>query len=200
MPPKAKYTKKEIVEAAFSLIREQGMDALSARSLAKRLGTSTAPIFTAFRTIDEIQTEVIKSAKALYTDYITEGLRYDPPFKGYGLQFIRFAEEEPELFQLLYMSEVDMADLHHFLPDTDENAPLVFDVLIHQYGLPEDEAGKLYNQMSIYVYGLAILLMRKVCCFTPEEISEMLTDAFNAFTKNKFTTKNLMGGETYVKN
>ena len=174
------------------------MNALSARALAKRLGTSTAPIFTAFKTIDEVQTEVIRAAKALYKDYITEGLRYDPPFKGYGLQFIRFAEEEPQLFQLLYMSEVDMADLHHFLTDTDENAPLVFDVLIHQYGLPEDEAGKLYNQMSIYVYGLAILSMRKVCCLTPEEISEMLTDVFNAFTKNKFTTENLMGRETYL--
>ena len=187
MPPKAKFTKEEIVEAAFSLVREQGMDALSARSLAKRLGTSTAPIFTAFRTIDEVQSEVINSAKALYTDYITEGLRYDPPFKGYGLQFIRFAEEEPELFQLLFMSGVDTADIHHFLPDTDDNAPLVFEVLIDKYGLREDEARRLYNHMSIYVYGLAVLYVRKVCCFTHEEISAMLSDAFMAFTGNRFT-------------
>ena len=48
MPPKARYTKDEIGNAAYQLIRNEGTDALTARSLATALGTSTAPIFTAF--------------------------------------------------------------------------------------------------------------------------------------------------------
>ena len=40
MPPKPKYTKEEIIAAAFELVREAGSDALTAREVGKRLSTS----------------------------------------------------------------------------------------------------------------------------------------------------------------
>ena len=49
MPPKAKYTREEIVRIALDLVAEQGISALNARSLGAALGTSTRPVFTAFR-------------------------------------------------------------------------------------------------------------------------------------------------------
>ena len=48
MPPKPKFTREQLVDAAFELVREQGVDALVARELAKRLNTTTTPIFTFF--------------------------------------------------------------------------------------------------------------------------------------------------------
>ena len=65
MPPKARYTKEQIVDAAYELVRRNGKGYLSARSLAAELGTSTAPIFTAFSSIEELQYAVTERAKAL---------------------------------------------------------------------------------------------------------------------------------------
>ena len=54
MPPKAKYTREEIVQKAFQMTREKGIEAVAARELGKRLGTSSSPIFTAFKNMEEL--------------------------------------------------------------------------------------------------------------------------------------------------
>lgn len=70
MPPKAKFTKEEIVEAALNIVREDGISNLTARALGSELGSSARPIFTVFQNMDEVQQAVIDSAKQLYADYI----------------------------------------------------------------------------------------------------------------------------------
>ena len=62
MPPKPKFTKEEIVEAALALVSERGMEALTARDLGERLGSSARPIFTVFRSMEEVQQETRKAA------------------------------------------------------------------------------------------------------------------------------------------
>ena len=49
MPPKAKYTREEIIETALNIVAEKGKSALNARDLGAALGTSTRPVFTAFK-------------------------------------------------------------------------------------------------------------------------------------------------------
>ncbi|HCG61822.1 MAG TPA: TetR/AcrR family transcriptional regulator, partial [Collinsella sp.] len=63
MPPRVKFTKEEIVEAALRVTREGGIDSLTARSLAAELGASTRPMFTYFETVDELKHEVHEAAK-----------------------------------------------------------------------------------------------------------------------------------------
>ena len=43
MPPKPKYTKEEIVNAAYELTREKGIDAVVAREVGKRLHLRKTP-------------------------------------------------------------------------------------------------------------------------------------------------------------
>lgn len=184
MPPKPKYTREEIIETALNIVREKGKDALSARSLAKALGTSSAPIFTAFENMEEVQDEVIKSAKAIYAQYVKDGLNNTPAFKGAGMQYILFAKNEPELFQLLFMSKTDEPDLSHFMPNTDENAPIILSAVESNYKLNEKQARNIYNHMAVYTYGIAVLFAKKICMFSMEEISGMLTEVFTALMKN----------------
>ena len=54
MPPKAKYTREEIIQKAFEMAREKGIDSVVARELGKELGTSSSPIFTAFKNMEEL--------------------------------------------------------------------------------------------------------------------------------------------------
>ena len=48
MPPKAKFTKAEIIEAALNIVRADGYEALTSRALGTYLGSSARPIFTVF--------------------------------------------------------------------------------------------------------------------------------------------------------
>ena len=55
MPPKVKISKEKIIEAAISLIRNGGVEAVNARTLAAALGCSTQPIFSNFETMEALQ-------------------------------------------------------------------------------------------------------------------------------------------------
>ena len=69
MPPRAKYTREEITEIALGIVAESGVESLNARSLAEAMGTSTRPIFTAFRNMDELEQCVRESAMEVFGLY-----------------------------------------------------------------------------------------------------------------------------------
>lgn len=75
MPPKAKFTREEIIETAFQLARSDGLEKITARELGKRLGSSARPIFTVFESMEEVKAEVIARAKELYKQYVKKGLQ-----------------------------------------------------------------------------------------------------------------------------
>ena len=103
MPPKAKFTRDEIINAALSIVKTEGFDALTSRALGLKLGSSARPVFTVFRNMEEVEEAVTEAAKALYKQYIQKGLTDTPAFKGAGTQYILFSINEPKLFQLLFI-------------------------------------------------------------------------------------------------
>lgn len=104
MPPKAKFTKKEIIDAALQIARTRGMEAITARDVAAQLGVSTRPIFTYFSTMEEVRREVYASAERLYGERIARGLQNRRPFLGVGVEYLRFAQEEPQLYRILFLT------------------------------------------------------------------------------------------------
>ena len=94
MPPAVKFQKDEIINAAIHVARDKGIDAVTAREVAKTLKVSVGPIFTWFASMDELKAEVFQKAKDLYQAYIQEGLAGPIPFLGVGQQYIRFAKVE----------------------------------------------------------------------------------------------------------
>ena len=55
MPPKPKFTRDEIVQAALTIVSEKGVEALTAKELGDALGASARPIFTVFASMKEAQ-------------------------------------------------------------------------------------------------------------------------------------------------
>ena len=91
MPPKAKYTREQIIDAALEITREKGIDAVTARDLGARLGVSARPIFTSFENMGEVHAAVRAKAHSIYESYLSDYKDYDPPFKRHGMQTIAFA-------------------------------------------------------------------------------------------------------------
>ena len=180
MPPKARYTKKEIIECALETVRLHGADIISARNLAVALGTSTAPIFTAFSGIDELTMAVKERAMELYKEkYLTSALASELPFKAAGLAYVRFAKEEPELFKFVFMGDGEGDTESHYLPSGDPTSPQVLSALAASQGLDVESAKDIYNHLSVYAYGLAVLFARRSCIFTMEDVERMLSEIFN---------------------
>ena len=118
-----------------------------------------------------------KAAISLYSNYIKKGLEEEIAFKGVGMQYIRFAIQEPKLFQLLFMTEqANKPTTATVLSVIDENYSDILLSAERCYGICEDEAEKLYRHLWIYSHGIAVLCATNMCTFTPEEIGELLTE------------------------
>jgi len=185
MPPKAKFTKKEIIEAALDIVRTDGFSALTARALGAKLGCSSRPIFTVFQSMEEVQQNVIEASKQLYTQYIEMGLSEALPFKGVGTQYILFAVQEPKLFQLLFMKEQkNVPNFAGILPLIDENYEKILFSIQNGYHMDRASAQNLYQHLWVYTHGIATLCATKMCRFTGEQIGEMMTEVFLSLLKN----------------
>ena len=184
MPPKAKFTKAEIIEAALNIVRTEGYEALTSRALGIYLGSSARPIFTVFKNMEEVQQAMIEAAKNLYKEYVNKGLTAEHPFKGVGTQYILFSVNEPKLFQLLFMAEQkQIPDLSGVLPLIDESYGDILLSIQKDYEISELSAKKLYQHLWIYTHGIASLCATKMCRFTGEEISTMITEVCTSVLK-----------------
>ena len=181
MPPKPKFTREEIVTAALELVSEKGIEALTARELGNRLGSSARPIFTVFTSMEEVQEEVRAAALKRFESYAEKAMHYTPVFKQVGMQMILFAIEEPKLYQLVYMSEnAGATDFEGIAQRLGDVAQLCVDVIQRDYGLEEKEARLLFEHVWIYTFGIGALCATGMCQFSQDEIIQMLGQDFMA--------------------
>ena len=181
MPPKPKFTKEEIIAAALELVSEKGIEALTARELGARLGSSARPIFTVFNSMEEVQEEVRAAALKRFEGYAEKAMHYTPVFKQVGMQMILFAMEEPKLYQLVYMSEnTGATDFEGITQRLGDVAQLCVDVIQRDYGLSEKDARALFEHVWIYTFGIGALCATGMCRFSQDEIIQMLGQDFMA--------------------
>lgn len=185
MPPKAKFSREEIIEAALNIVREEGFHVLTSRALGTKLGSSARPIFTVFSNMEEVQQAVVEAANMLYKEYVQKGLSEKPAFKGVGMQYVLFAVNEPKLFQVLFMAEhKQIPELSVVLPLIEESYEQILLSIQNDYGKERTFAEKLYYHLWIYMHGIATLCATKMCRFTGEEISGMMTEVCRSLLKN----------------
>lgn len=173
MPPKPKYTKEELVRVALELARESGMEAVVARNLGDKLGVAPSTIFTHFESVEEIRQAVLETARKLYNGYVEEGLRMTPPMKGFGMQYIRFAMEEHNLFMLLFMEKREGVKMVDFIVN-EGHYERIIQAAQTDFSLEREQAERLYHNMFTYAHGIAAMSATGVCSFSMEEIAQML--------------------------
>ncbi len=186
MPPKFKFTKEKIIEEAASLIRESGAEALTARNLAARLGSSAKPIFGQFRGMEELREEVMKYADGLYQSYISTDMaegKY-PPYKASGMAYIRFAREERELFKLLFMRDRS----GEIIGEDRESIRPLLQIIKSNLGIDDESAYLFHLELWIYVHGLASMIATSYLDWDEEFTSRAVSDAYEGL-KHRFSCK-----------
>lgn len=174
MAPKNKFTKEEMVEAALQVVRSQGIDCLTAKTMADELGTSTQPIFTAFGSMDAVKQEVYAAAVRVYDGYVAAGLKEKIPFFGVGMHYIRFAREEPALYRFLFLTRAQdqtysaMKSMRHL-------QEFVRPTLVNIYRITAEEAELYFRDLWFVVHSLSTLIVTGDCPYSDREIGQILT-------------------------
>lgn len=162
MPPTKRISKEAIVDAAVEVLRSGGASAVNARSVAKKLGCSTQPIYLSFQSMNELKAAVTQQAVALHTRHVRDSLRIREDnttlysqysrYSSYGLGFVRFAAQEKHLFCWLYLDGKQPGPRQD-----DVLLPEIVGAIVDEYGYPAELAQRLHRDMAYYSYGLAIL-------------------------------------------
>lgn len=178
MPPKAKFTREQIIEAAVAVTKEKGISAVTAREVGKQLGTSSSPVFVAFESMDDLKNEVYNEVKNQYFQYINEGLNYTPVFKAFGFRMIQFAKEYPNLFKVLFINSnddvIDYGEMILGFPVAD----ICINAIKEQTSLSDEQVELLFKQVLVTGLGICYLVSSNTCSFTDDELDEYLGLAY----------------------
>ena len=176
MPPKVKVTKETIVAAAVDIVRKNGVPALNARTLAANLSCSTQPIFSNFTSMEELQEAVILQAYQLYMGFLEQeaASREYPPYKAFGMAYIRFAKEEKELFRLLFMRDRS-GQPFTASPDFEASVALI----MNANHISRQAAERIHLEMWACVHGIGTMLVTSFLELDKALISDILSDVYH---------------------
>ena len=177
MPPKVKFTKDEIVRAALEVARKKGAAGVTTRDIAAELGVSTRPVFTHFRSMQELRQAMQEAAKEICFAYLHEGLRAEIPFFGFGTQYIRFAREEPELYRMLFLDGSGATEIMRETQQVAEASICAF------YELNPVAAENYFRDLWLVVHALATLIVTGGCAYSDEDLNAILTEVSLAVCK-----------------
>ena len=179
MPPKVKVTKEDILNKAIEIVRNEGEAALNARNLALKLNSSTQPIFSNYKNMEDLKLAVISEAGRMYGEYIKEDIlsgKY-PKYKSSGIAYIRFAKNEKELFKLLFMR-----DRREEEKDDEEVTPIIKSIM-EATGFSEKTALLFHLEMWAFVHGIATMFATNYLELDFNLVSDMLTLNFHGLHK-----------------
>ena len=177
MPPKARITKEMIVDATVEVVRQDGTQGVNARSVARQLGCSTQPIMYQFATMEELVQAAYERADRLHTAYLLNVPPKLDPLVGIGLNYIRFAKEEPRLFCFLFQSgRVREHSLLEMIDSPDVRP--ILEAVQSEASLDEDKAKEVFMTLAMYVHGYASLVANNTIEFDESQAAPQLERVF----------------------
>ena len=146
-------TKEKILAAAIDIVRNGGTTALTARSLSSVLGCGINRIFSAFGSMNGVIEAVRAEARRLFKERVGAGFSLNPPFKGFGMAFLWFAMDEPQLYKMVMADTASATSFEEYIDTNIGFKQECLDAINQSFSLEEKEM--IYYQMVIVALGLA---------------------------------------------
>ena len=172
MPRQPQFSKNDIVAAGLRIVRASGFEAVSARALGKELGTSSSPMFTMFKDMNEVMNAIRTAAENAFIARMEGVTDYFPAFKEFGLRFVAFAKEDSNVFQMLFLGKDSRPEIAESI------ARKCLDSVEQGYGLNKKQADLLFWQMWPVACGIASLCVHHPEDFPDEDVSKTLSYHF----------------------
>ncbi|MCX4340699.1 MAG: TetR/AcrR family transcriptional regulator [Lachnospiraceae bacterium] len=174
MPPKPKITKDMVIDAAFTIARDTGAEQINARTVSERLNCSTQPVMYHFATIAKLKQAAYAKANLYHSEYLLnvseskEGI-----LLGIGINYIRFAVEEPHLFRFLFQSGYAAENSLLEMIDAEELAP-VLSTMQKAMHMNLAQTKEIFITLSMFVHGYASIIANHSLEYEEELIKQHL--------------------------
>lgn len=171
MSAKVKITKDVIIDAGFEIVREEGEEKLSVRNIAKRLGCSTQPIMYCYPKTDVLRSDILEKANAYHTKFLARSNEDNENILIYiGMNYIRFAEEEKNLFRFIFLSDKNegsgMADII--------NNEDILKLVAGRSGIRPEQAKDVFESLFVSFHGYATMIAYKMIEFDEKHCRKQL--------------------------
>ena len=178
MPPKVKITKDMVIDAAFAVARETGAENINARTVSKKLNCSTQPVMYHFSTIEELKKAAYAKADQYHTNYLMEtGKLREEITLEIGLNYIRFAMEEPNLFRFLFQSGYAEENSLLEMMGSEELTP-VLSAMQGAAGIGMEQMKEAFLIICMFAHGYASIIANNSWEYDEEVTKEHLIRAY----------------------
>ena len=181
MPSVARIQREDIINTAYEIVKEKGMEGINAREIAKELNCSVQPIFYQFSNMEELKQAIFDKIYEVYKQYMLSGAGEEKAYKSMGNAYIRFARDYPEFFKIMFMQSTSM-NSDNFVT-IDHLGKEVIKTGQGFTGLTFEEQKDFHLKVWIFTHGIATLMVTKTIEFTDEEIDELLASTVRQMLK-----------------
>lgn len=158
MPPKAKITKDMIIDAAFEVARKIGSENINARTVSKKLNCSTQPVMYHFATIEELKRAAYKKTDQYHTEYLMRiSEQREDVMLEIGLNYIRFAVEETNLFRFLFQSGFAVENSLLEMIDSEGLIPVI-STMQEAMNMSIEQTKEVFITLALFVHGYASII------------------------------------------
>lgn len=176
MPDRRKIQKEDIIQESVSIVAKEGINALNARKIAKKLGCSTQPLFYIYENMDDLKKDVMNEIVKIFDIEVLKSETGQLEYKDIGINYIRFAKEEPELFKIMFNRKINEGAFDFI--DLTGSAKTILETISKQTGMSNEDAKQFHLRMWLYVNGIASLAANQTVEFIDGEIAELLKDQY----------------------
>ena len=173
MPPKTRVTEDIIINAAIEVVRQSGFENINVRTVSGQLHCSTQPVMYHFSTIDNLKRATYRQVDRLHSEYMMNTPPGQDPILAIGMNYIRFAVEEPQLFRFLFQSGYAEENSVLEMVDSETLAP-VLAAMQEGAGLSMQKTRNVFITVSLFAHGYASIIANNHLEFDEKLITEHL--------------------------
>lgn len=181
MPPKPTIDKQAILNAAISLVREQGMESINARSIASFLSCSTKPLFRVYGNMEALKQDVIAQLNIHYNTFMKARMSDNNRLLTQAIAYIEFARQERNIFNTLFMNKTCEGKSIEEILDAEWNQPSIMNTK-EITGLNFERSRSLFRDIWLYSHGIATQIASDDINLPYEEVAELVKNAFRKFS------------------
>ncbi|MBD5547279.1 MAG: TetR/AcrR family transcriptional regulator [Lachnospiraceae bacterium] len=180
MARKETITRADLIQAAFAILQEDGIEQVTARKLAAKANCSTQPIFRIYKNMEELIEELFGKASDFFHDYYEDFQRQTvTPFVNLGQAYIKFAGEHKKIFEFVFLSSERFGRSLYDL--VNGNGGYVSREIHAATSQGCSNASELFMKMWIFIHGAACMSLTGDYDLSEDETMQMLKEAYHSF-------------------
>ena len=168
--PKQRITKEMVVNAAFEIARNSGMEQVMVKNIAEKIGCSVQPIYSYCKNMDGLR------------QYVAAHINKVDLFRSTGKSYIQLAQEEPHIFRIFILHQREGISSLNDLYQSEAN-PQTAEFIANELHISVAQAKQLHLNMLIYTIGIGTIFSITTPGISTDEIYTQQEVAYEAFLK-----------------